>query len=160
MILSVTWETLIELLLQGNKKILDQQREPRTVWIYSKADFRKANHLISSTNWNALLYNNVSRSVEYWQEQFLYIMSICIPKRKLRKNHKPPWLPVRVVKLIKQRNSYFRRAKRTNDCTDWTRYRKFRNMVTKEVRLAKVNYYESVDTCNSKNFWKAYIQGC
>ena len=73
----------IELLLQGNKKILDQQREPRTVWIYSKADFRKANHLISSTNWNALLYNNVSRSVEYWQEQFLYIMSICIPKRKL-----------------------------------------------------------------------------
>ena len=33
-------------------------------------------------------------------------------------------------------------------------------MVTKEVRLAKVNYYESVDTCDSKNFWKAYKAAC
>ena len=44
----------------------------------------------------------------------------------------------------------------SNLCTDWTRYHKFRNKVTKEVCLAKLSYYESVDTSNSKNFRKAH----
>jgi hypothetical protein len=60
------------------------------LWLYDYADFARANHLISRTNWDVLLNSDVSKSVVHWEEKFLEIMHVCIQTRQLRKRYKPP----------------------------------------------------------------------
>ena len=45
-----------------------QKSGTKTVWLYDHADFRKANNLISATDWKGLLCDNVDDSVQRWQE--------------------------------------------------------------------------------------------
>ena len=53
-----------------------QKSGTRTVWLNDHADFRKANNLISATDWKGLLCDNVDDSVQRWQENFLKLCGI------------------------------------------------------------------------------------
>ena len=63
---------LIELLKLSTT--LQPTRHPRTVWNYAKADFNKARYLISSTNWESIMSEDVNVSLILWQTWFLDIM--------------------------------------------------------------------------------------
>ena len=126
------------------------------VWIYKFANFNKAKNLILSTNWDMFISDNADLSVENWQNHFLAIMNLCIPRKPLFKKTRPPWLSRYILKLIRKRNHCFCRAKRTNQSSDQVRYRQLRNKIVSMIRLAKKHYYGSIDISDQKKFWKAY----
>ena len=43
---------------------------PWKVWCYAHADFSKACHLISDTDWNSIISDNIVHSWMQWQENF------------------------------------------------------------------------------------------
>ena len=101
----------IELVLKMNTTGTSRQSKKRTVWLYEQADFEKANRLISATNWNELLCDDVEASVRYWQCKVLAIMHECIPTKTLPKRRHPPWLSGSIVKHIRKRNALFQKPK-------------------------------------------------
>ena len=53
----------------------------RTIWRYTHADFSKANHLISQTDWNSLYCEDIDQHCTQWQDMYMSIMEQCIPTK-------------------------------------------------------------------------------
>ena len=46
----------------------------RTIWQYAHADFSKANHLISQTDWDSLYCEDIDQHSTQWQDMYMSIM--------------------------------------------------------------------------------------
>ena len=108
--------------------------------------------LIDSTDWDALMSEDVSKSWSNWCQQFLSIMEDCIPKRTLPKRKNLPWLTKRLVRSIRKRNLLYKQGKLTGDLS---KYKLLRNKVTSELRQAKRNFFKNLNPKKPKDFWKA-----
>ena len=53
-----------------------------------------------------------------------------------------PWITPTLLKLITQKNSYFKHAR--NDAVQWTYYKEFRSYVQKKIHEAKKSYYANL----------------
>jgi len=81
-------------------------------------------------------------------------------KAKLRKNTLP-WMNSKIRKLMNKRYKALIKAQISRDPADWSVYRRLRNDVTKELRMAEANYWSSKlnDTrSGSKEFWNVVKQ--
>jgi len=96
------------------------------------ADFSKACHLISDTDWNSIISDNVDHSWMQWQEKVLAIMEECIPRKVLPPRRNLPWLNKGIIQSICRR---FKRAK--NSPKDRGRYKQARSRVISQLRDAK-----------------------
>jgi len=96
--------------LKSSASTFTSQR-PRKVWCYAHVDFSKACHLISDTDWNSIISDNIDHSWMQWQERFLAIMEECIPRKVLPPRHNLPWLNKGIIQSIRRRNNLFKRAR-------------------------------------------------
>ena len=74
---------------------------PRKIWWYSHADFSRARQLISDTNWESLLSDDINESWHQWQHRyhFLSIMEKCIPRGVLPPRRRNlPWLNKGIIR--------------------------------------------------------------
>jgi hypothetical protein len=55
-----------------------------------------------------------------------------------------PWISPKIRHKMNLRYKLYLNAKRSDDEVLWSNYRKIRNEITKEVRIAKNNYYKSL----------------
>ena len=132
------------------------QQQPRTIWRYSCADFRKACELIDATDWDNLLpAEDVDLAAINWNNKFMDIMQTCIPQQTLRKRRNVPWLTKNITRYMKKRNAAFQAAKRSGKPELALKYRKLRNETVKLLRSAKRSYLQQLDPRNKKQFWKA-----
>ena len=67
-----------------------------------------------------------------------------------------PWLTKNIVQHIRKRNNIFQRTKRSKNPTHFAKYKKIRHDVITIVRTAKQNYFDSLTSANSKQFWKTF----
>ena len=139
----------------GISLVLNQQPSrrngrPRLVWIYSQADFNKARHLIRETDWDNLLKGTIDERALLCQQTYLEIMEKCIPRKILPKNRRLPWITYALIKLIRNRNAAFRRAKKSGKASDEAKYRKLRNKFVSVLRSSKRTYFTCLNT-NDKN---------
>ena len=65
-----------------------------------------------------------------------------------------PWLSKELTKSICARNLAYKRAKKTDVSQHFLLYKRKRNEVVKLMRKAKINFFQGLNTPNSKNFWK------
>ena len=68
-----------------------------------------------------------------------------------------PWLSSEIKKLIKERD-YLGKAQRSDAENDRSTYRRRRNKVTSNIRIAKAEYNSTLieqNSDNPRNFWKA-----
>jgi len=138
--------------LKSSASTFTSQR-PRKVWCYAHADFSKACHLISDTDWNSIISDNIDHSWMQWQERFLAIMEECIPRKVLPPRRNLPWLNKGIIQSIRRRNNLFKRAK--NSPKDKGRYKRARNRVISQLRNAKRDYFRKLNPSNPKQFWKS-----
>ena len=61
----------------------------RSIWLYKHSDWRKACHLIESTNWDSLLVDDVSISWENWMNRFMEIMKESISSKSIKSRSLP-----------------------------------------------------------------------
>ena len=70
---------------------------------------------------------------------------------------KCPWLQVATKKLMNERDSVLRKARRTGSEVDWSRYRRLQNQVSNRIKFEKRRYQGSEisdNMDNPKSFWK------
>ena len=67
-----------------------------------------------------------------------------------------PWISLQIRHKMNLRYKLYLNAKRSDDEVLWSNYRKIRNEITQEVRMAKSNYYKNLfDEVNSMSvYWK------
>ena len=95
----------------------------------------------------------------YWAWCLLFD-NICnenAPYREIKlRSESLPWISPQIRHLMNQRFKTLRKAKETDNPELWTLYRRLRNQVTHDVRLAKSKYYrELFDVVkDSRSYWK------
>ena len=86
----------------------------------------------------------MNRSLAAWTKVFLSVVDKHAPCRTRRIRNKPsPWLNPNIKQLMFKRDWLKRKATKTGMLEDWSAYRTSRNLVNKEVRLAKKRFYQS-----------------
>ena len=99
-------------------------------------DWQRASNLIEETDWQSLITCEVDTSWNDWQNRFLEIMSECIPHRRLPSHHNLPQLSKSLVQLMRRRNMFFSRSKRSKKKSDFEKYKKLHNRVVAQLRSA------------------------
>ena len=84
----------------------------RKLWRYSQADFKKASELISSTDWDSLITDNIHSSWTNWHGKFMEIMCCCIPQVVAKSKKTLPWLNKQIIQIILKRNACYRVVKK------------------------------------------------
>ena len=109
--------------------------------------------------WNDVLNEeDVNSAWLKWKELFLLVCNKHAPvRRKIMRGAKCPWLQVATKKLMNERDSVLRKARRTGSEVDWSRYRRLRNQVSNRIKFEKRRYQRSEisdNMDNPKSFWK------
>ena len=62
----------------------------------------------------------------------------CIPNKTVTiRPTDPPWITSHIKRLIRTRKRAYRKAKRTQDPSDWNKFKHFRNKITAAIRESK-----------------------
>ena len=96
--------------------------------------------------WDLMLLN-VSDSLD----------NICPLKNFKIKKYKEPWLSQELLELIKDKDIYLKKAKRTKLPNDWEIGRRYRNDCLAKIRKAKADFVKSeldIKSNDSKKNWK------
>ena len=127
----------------------------RRVWFYCQGDYDKACRLIEEMDWNCILTDvSISRAAANFTERFLTIMEKCIPHCYLKKRHNLPWLTKNIIQLIRRRNLFFKKAKKSMSEVYIQKYKRLRNKIVNLLRNKKKEYFNRLATAGNKEFWK------
>ncbi|XP_078377802.1 uncharacterized protein LOC144660957 [Oculina patagonica] len=113
-------------------------------------NFRKfnRNHFrndVASQNWDPV-YNSINPNEMWsqWKCLFLSIVDKHAPLRTMRvRSRSSPWITSELKKRMRHRDFLKIKAMKTSDPNDWTQFKKQRNAVNTEIRLAKQVYYQN-----------------
>ena len=82
-------------------------------------------------------------------------MEQCIPHKMIQKKRNLPWLNAELTKSMRARNLAYKCAKRSRKQNHWQMYRMKRNEVANQMKRAKRNYFNTLNSADQKAFWKA-----
>ena len=127
-------------------------------------NFRKFNRInfrndIASHCWDHI-YNSTDPNQMWlqWKCSFLSIVNKHAPLRTMRvRTRSSPWITSELKKRMHDRDILKIKASKSNDSNDWSLFKKQRNIVNSEIRLAKQAYYQNSfnkHTGDSKKTWQ------
>ena len=127
-------------------------------------NFRKFNRInfrndIASHCWDHI-YNSTDPNQMWlqWKCSFLSIVNKHAPLRTMRvRTRSSPWITSELKKRMHDRDILKIKASKSNDSNDWSLFKKQRNKVNSEIRLAKQAYYQNSfnkHTGDSKKTWQ------
>lgn len=129
-------------------------------------NFRKFNrdnfrNDIASQSWDELYNSNNPNPNEMWllwKGIFLSIVDKHAPLRNMRvRARSSPWITAELKKLMHDRDILKIKVSKSNDPNEWAHFRKRRNAVNREIRLAKQAYFQNNFTehmGDSKKTWR------
>ena len=123
---------------------------------FDKEDFQK---LLGQMNW-AEFYNmdDPARAWEFILKQVTSILDEMCPVKSFRiKNYRPEWMSDELIEQIKDRDYFYKKAKRTGDNDAWNIAKFLRNITNSNIRSAKKEFILSElkeNENNMKKFWK------
>ena len=105
---------------------------------------------------------DVNNAVEKFQAIFSEICNQHAPLKKKRvRNKKAPWLTDDVIRLMRERDILKKKAIKSGDKEDWSRFRTLKNKVNYEIKHSKKSFIsESIQRSgnNTKNVWNTIRQ--
>ena len=133
----------------------------RWVWDYKKGDYEKFRQLLLHAPWHSCFVDgNVDESTLNWSNLFIQCAEQCIPhyEATIRPRDKP-FMNSEIRKLIKKRDSLRKEFLQNKDVTIGEHYRLYRNKVVSEIRKAKKQKENELDSHISaklppKKWWK------
>ncbi|KAK2551405.1 RNA-directed DNA polymerase from mobile element jockey, partial [Acropora cervicornis] len=144
------------------RKINACKLPPRTIECRNYAKYNSSAFCddLRDIPWDVVLKErNVNTAWSNWKELFLNVCDRHAPyKRKIVRGVKCPWLTGETKRLMNQRDSFLRKARRSGAEVDWNAYRRLRNQVSNKIKNKKRHYHrnEIQENLNSpKAFWKA-----
>ena len=133
-----------------------QQQCLRLIRCLRKCDVEALLSDLDTAPWSVMdSFEDIDSRWEYWKSLFEQIVASHIPMRKVRVREKTlPWIGNDVRRLMRARNYHRTKARNSKRAEDWMQYRKLRNLVTWELKKAKLKYFESVSRQSTKKLWK------
>ncbi|XP_068734542.1 uncharacterized protein [Montipora capricornis] len=94
-----------------------------------------------------------------WKKLFVSVCNKHAPIRhKVLRGIICPWLTSATKKLMNERDSFLRKARKTGSELEWSTYRRLRNQVTNRIKIEKRHYQRNEihdNLANPKAFWRA-----
>ena len=132
----------------------------RHIWNYDQGDFQLLRTKTAETDWASLRDDNLDTYTTNISNRILQIAKQCIPNRVVRiKPADPPWLTLRIKKIIRKRKRAYKKAKITNSPAHWTNFKRIRNKVTSMIRESKQAQTDKIanklktESLSSRNWW-------
>ena len=131
----------------------------RHIWNYDQVDFQLLRTKAAETDWASLRDDNLDTYTTNISNRILLIAKRCIPNRVVRiKPSDPPWLTLRIKKIIRKRKRAYQKAKITNSPAHWA-FKRIRNKVTsmiiesKQAQTDKIANKLKSESLSSRNWW-------
>ena len=111
---------------------------------------------IRAQNWTDINnFNNPNDMWRVWKNTFNNVVGKHAPLRTRRvRSSKSPWITPKLKQNMHKRDILKLKAIRSKDTNDWAIFKRFRNYVTNEIKLAKENYYLNAFHQNNQNMKK------
>ena len=137
-----------------------QKFKGRTYRNYNKEDFADR---LTASNWTQFF--EASNVNDAWQEMDRLITKVAdetcpIINYTIRK-YRPAWMSNELIEQTKDRDYFYRKAKKTNSEDDWNIARFHRNAANKNIRKAKADFVKDqlmTNANNSSKFWRTIKQ--
>ena len=139
-------------------KSIHVKAERRTVYNFKKADFNEIRAKLVSANLCSIVTNSngVNEAWTNWLQAVQNIIEECVPKVVLNDSHKVPWFDAEIRNLRNKKKTAWRKGKRDNKASSWTKFRKLRNKlghILKKKYKKFINDLEPNLKSNPKRFW-------
>lgn len=113
--------------------------------------------------WNIIeIFSDIDEKFYVWRTLFLTIFNEHFPircKRIRQSTH--PWLDKSILSAMKRRDQFHRKTRKFNRSSDWSEYRRLRNLINSSLRKARKTYFTAKlveSRPNPSNFCKTLKQ--
>ena len=132
----------------------------RHIWRYEYGDYNLLRQKASSTNWDSLQDDDINKYADNLNIAINTSATECIPNKQIRvKPFELPWITCSIKRHIRKRKRAYKKAKRTNLNSNWTKFKKIRNEVTAMLRDSKKSFNEKLteklksESLTTKDWW-------
>ena len=135
------------------------RRKPvkRTIRLWKKADIDGLRRDTRNFANKFLRQHSQTDSVEHmWEainKNLLTILDKNVPTKMTTSKIHQPWITTETKRLLRQKQRWFHKAKRTNSRTDWSKYKEIKKHTQRSCRKAHLDYvrdFISTDQGNKK----------
>jgi hypothetical protein len=136
----------------------------RNVWLYNKGNYDLFKQRVGDTDWGGIINNQTDMDIScnLFAKKFMQITHECIPTNcvTIRPNDKI-WMTFEIRKEIRIRDRLRKKYIKNKIGTNERKYKNQRNKVNNLKKLAKENFYVSINeslselkNTNCKQYWK------
>lgn len=124
---------------------------------YFKANYELINSELEQVDWNEVLdINDIDVQIDQFYRITRNIIERFTPTILPKNSKYPKWFSSKLIELIRDKNFYFDKLKKTNNQTFYTLYKNKRKHVKYELRACESNYTKSIENSiktNTKAFF-------
>jgi len=148
---------MMQQLVEKNQNLLHVA--PYT-WRLARVDWQHLNSLISPQDCLDAVTTapTVDNACDNLVKRVTDAVQAHIPRRATRQACYPPWLSLRLLQLIREKNAAYRRWKNSQAVSDYWFFTGLRRQVHQDIRTAKRTYVTSIFSVarSPADFWKNY----
>ena len=119
-----------------------------TVRSFKKCEEKALLSDLGSAPWQVMdSFDDVNDKLSYWMTLFLSVVDKHAPLMKVRmktKNQDDDWIDSGLRSLMRSRNYYRKKHRKTRAEQDWHKFKAIRNEVNRRLRVAKSEYFRRV----------------
>ena len=126
----------------------------RIIWQYNKADWARANDMLSS--YHLVEGVDINHAWDHFHSFFMNVIDQYVPKKSVKcKAKDPPWLNSELHKMCRKKHMLFRKWKKSKNDDIHSKYKCIRNKLSNRLKHAKRIFFDSLldDALPSKRFW-------
>ena len=130
------------------------KQKPRKVFIFSKADWPTLKAKMKLYQ-QSFLSNHYGQTVEQLWSDFTTtldkLVQECIPAKLIRGKSSLPWITQEIKRLIRKRDSLYRKFKRSGDSDIKTKFQTLRQQIKKKIKDSYQAYLENLLGLNDED---------
>lgn len=145
---------------QSNKPL---KTKPFIKLNFAKGDYTEIEKRINDNDWDTILTADLTVDVmtDIFKQKLCKIIDDCIPKKKYKNGMFPPWYSMSLIKIIKEKDKFRRKAKMYNNPRDVLTFellrRRSHTIIDRDYsKYIKKIEYSLLHNFNVKSFW-SYI---
>ena len=132
----------------------------RRIWRYDHGDYNLLRHKVTNSDWIELKHENINTYAKEFTDKLKNLAETCIPNKTVTiRPTDPPWITPHIKRQIRTRKRAYRKAKRTQDSSDFNKFKHFRNKIIAAIRESKKTLNDNIaeklksSDLSSKQWW-------
>ena len=108
----------------------------RTIWQYDKANWVKANQMLSEYHLQEDVDHSVDCALNHPYSTFMEIISDCVHQKVVTyKSNNPKWVNAELRKFIRKKRALYRKWKKSHNIDVYNKYKSLRNKLCNKINM-------------------------